>query len=345
VEVETKKKSCWFNLEIVLLILIVIVIVAIVFITGCAEVSIGKAAADSAIESANANIEAENRYLSETSGISKGIKAVYENFQNSVDDYNKGFLTLEGFKVDSIEFYAGVYTAVDAFDSLEAPVPESLSDYNQYFSKFILEWQKIANHMKSFIKSASNKDMQSELKAVADCVKAANGYIEAANIELNKIKLEETAAAQTTVQEEKNTETELTNIIKYNIIYTVDNARFDGGTRYYLLINPIDLSNDNFKDGIKGIIRRFIKIHSNKVSINIYDKLETLENDYKDTEKSNTAVSTDPEFLKDIELHLIAYYDGDLSAGLYLNTLQFFPAYYEDNPVIEKYLEILEFNP
>ena len=70
-----------------------------------------------------------------------------------------------------------------------------------------------------------------------------------------------------------------------------------------------------------------------------------MENDYKDTEKSNTAVSTDPEFLKDIELHLIAYYDGDLSAGLYLNTLQFFPAYYEDNPVIEKYLEILEFNP
>ena len=70
-----------------------------------------------------------------------------------------------------------------------------------------------------------------------------------------------------------------------------------------------------------------------------------MENDYKDTEKSNTTVSTDSEFLKDIELHLIAYYDGDLSVGLYLNTLQFFPAYYKDNPVIEKYLEILEFNP
>jgi len=140
------------------------------------------------IEDENATIEAENRYLSETSGIVKGIKAVYEDFQNSINDYNKGFLTLEDLKVDSIEFYAGAYTAVYYFDSLEAPVPESLSDYNRYFSKFILEWRKIADHVKNFIKSTSNKDMVSELKAVSDCVKAANGYMEAANAELNKLK-------------------------------------------------------------------------------------------------------------------------------------------------------------
>ena len=344
-EVETKNKGCWFNLEIVLLILIAIAIVAIVFITGCTEVSIGKAAAGATIETENAIIEAENRYLSETSGISKGIKAVYKDFINSVDDYNKGFLTLKELKVDSIEFYSGIYAAVYAFNSLEAPVPESLSDYNQYFSKFILEWQKTADHMKNFIKSTSNKGMKSELQAALDCIKAANGYTEAANVELNKLRVEETTADQTTAQEEKITETEPINIIKYNIIYTVDNARFDGGTRYYLLVNPIDLSNDNFKDGIKGIIIRFVEKHGNKVSLNIYDKLETLENDYKETEKMNTTVSTDPEYLKDIELHFIAYYDGDLSTGLYLNTLGFFPAYYYDNSVIEKYLEILEFNP
>jgi len=60
--------------------------------------------------------------------------------------------------------------------------------YNRYFSKFILEWQKIADHVKNFIKSTSNKDMQSELNAVSDCVKAANGYMEVANAELNKLK-------------------------------------------------------------------------------------------------------------------------------------------------------------
>lgn len=343
-EVETKKKSCCSSLGIVLLILIVITTVGIVLITGCAEVSIGDATTNATVESTNANNEAENRYFSETNGISRGIKAVYEDFMNSVDDYNKGLLTLTELKVDSIEFYSGIYTAVYAFNSLNAPIPQSLSGYNQYFSKFILEWQKTADHMKNFIKSTSNKSMKSELQAALDCIKAANGYTEAANAELNKLKVEETTAAQTT-GEEKSTETESTNIIKYNIIYTVNNARLDGGIRYYLLIKPIDLSNDNFKEGVKGIVRRFIKIHGNKVSLNIYDKLETLENDYKESEKSNTTVSTDPEYLNDIEIHFIAYYDGDLSAGLYLNTLGFFPAYYEDNPVIEKYLEILEFNP
>ena len=344
-EVETKKKSCWFSLGFVLLILIALATVTIVFIASCTEKAIGKAAADATIEPANANNEAENRYFSETSDISNGIKAVYEDFINSVDDYNKGFLTLEELKVDSIEFYSGIYTAVYAFNSLNAPVPESLSDYNQYFSKFILEWQKTADHMKNFIKATSNKGMKSELQAALDCIKAADGYTEAANAELNKLKVEETTAAQTK-GEEKSTETKSTNIIKYNIIYTVDNARVDGGTTYYLLINSVDLSNDNFKDGIKGIIIRFVKIHGNKVSLNIYDKLETLKNDYKDSVSGKiTTLTTDPKFLKDLDLHLIAYYEGDLSAGLYLNTLYFFPAYYYENQSTEKYIETIEFNP
>jgi hypothetical protein len=163
-------------------------------------------------------------------------------------------------------------------------------------------------------------------------------------IETIKVEVDEIAAFQTT-GEEKSTETDSTNVIKYNIIYTIDNARFDGGTRYYLLIKPIDLSNDNFKDGIKGIVIRFVKKHGNKVSLNIYDKLETLKNDYKDSETFNTPQSTDPEFLKDLDLHLIAYYDGDLSTGPYLNTLWFFPTNYYENQSIEKYMEILEFNP
>ncbi len=140
------------------------------------------------IEDKNVTIEAENRYLSEITGIVKGINVVYEDFGNSINDYNKGFLTLEGIKADSIEFYAGVYAAVYAFDSLKAPVPESFSVLNWYFSKYILEWEKTADHMKNFVKSTSNKDMHSELKAAFDCIKAANGYMEAAEAELNKLK-------------------------------------------------------------------------------------------------------------------------------------------------------------
>ena len=292
----------------------------------------------------NAAIEAENRYLNETTGIIKDITAVYDDFTNSVNYYNAGLLTLAELKADGAKFYEGIYSVVYAFDSLKAPVPESLFVHNQYFSKYMLEWQKSADHIKNFIKSTSNKSMKSELQAALDCMNATIGYGEAAGAELNKLKGGETTASQTIV-EEKGTETTPTIIIKYNIIHTVNNARLDGGARYYLLTNPIDLSNGDFKEGIKGIVRRFVKIHGNKVSLSIYDKLETLENDYKETENSNSTVSTDPEYLKDIELHFIAYYDGDLSAGLYLNTLGFFPAYYEDILEIEKYLEILEFNP
>jgi hypothetical protein len=336
------KKTSWASI-----LGILILIIAVIFIGRWCESSKGKTVTNTSIEARNAVIEAENRYLTETNGIFNGIKAVYLDFQNSVNDYNqdKNFLTLRDLKIDSITFYSGIYAAVNAFNSLKAPVPASLSVYNQYLSKSVLEMQKAAGHVKNFIKSTNNEVMISEMKAFSDCVEASNGYIETANAELNKLKVGETSVSQTTSQIEKSTETKPTTIIKYNIIHTVNNARSDGGARYYLLTKPIDLSNDNFKDGIKGIVTRFVKIHGNKVSLNIYDKLETLENDYKESEKSNTTVSTAPEYLKDIELHLIAYYDGDLSAGLYLNTLQFFPAYYEDIPEIEKYLEILEFNP
>lgn len=332
-----KNKTFWFKFSIVLLFLAAITL-AILTLISCEEIP-----TEPTLD--NAVIEAENKYFDELSSISYGINAVYDDFIISVEYYNSGLLTLRELKIDSIEFYSGIYTGVNAFNSLKGPIPKSLLGCNKYFSKYILEWQKAADHMKNFINSSSNKSMKSELQAALDCIQTSNGYIEAANAESNKLTTGETSVSQETSQEEKIAETKPTTIIKYNIIHTVNNARLDGGARYYLLTKPIDLSNSDFKEGIKGIVTRFVKIHGNKVSLNIYDKLETLENDYKETEDSNATVSTDPEYLKDIELHFIAYYDGDLSAGLYLNTLGFFPAYYEDIPEIEKYLEIIEFNP
>jgi hypothetical protein len=59
--------------------------------------------------------------------------------------------------------------------------------------------------------------MKSELQAALDCINASSGYLESASTELKKLEVEETTAAQITAQEEKSTETESTNIIKYNI--------------------------------------------------------------------------------------------------------------------------------
>ena len=57
---------------------------------------------------------------------------------------------------------------------------------------------------------------------------------------------------------------------------------------------------------------------------------------------------TNEEILNDLAIHCIASYDGGLETGLYLNTLYFF-IYSEsdnaENPEIDKYVDIIQFNP
>ncbi|MBC8390474.1 MAG: hypothetical protein H8E13_20810 [Actinobacteria bacterium] len=54
--------------------------------------------------------------------------------------------------------------------------------------------------------------------------------------------------------------------IEYEIIYTL-NLRYDDGISYYVLINPIDLSDDTFRENIKEIIRKIVEEKGKKISI------------------------------------------------------------------------------
>jgi len=144
---------------------------------------------------------------------------------------------------------------------------------------------------------------------------------------------EETATVEEPVEEEtlveegdNNGNTE----IEYEIIYTLMNIRLDGGITYYVLIDPIDLSDDTFKDNIKEIIRKVVEEKGKKISIEIFDKRSSLENGYKDDKfyaiadlKGWENWITD-EILNDLAIHSIASYDGELENSFYFNTLWFF---------------------
>ena len=150
--------------------------------------------------------------------------------------------------------------------------------------------------------------------------------------------------------------------INYEIIYTLNHLRYDGGIAYYILIDPIDLSDDTFKDNIKEIIRKIVEEKGKKISIEIFDKRDSLQNgyeydaedpgewlEYNDEELEEwKAWITNEEILNDLAIHCIASYDGGLETGLYLNTLYFF-IYSEsdnaENPEIDKYVDIIQFNP
>jgi len=159
-----------------------------------------------------------------------------------------------------------------------------------------------------------------------------------------------TSPLETAEEEDKKNSAE----IKYEIIHTL-NLRLDDTITYYVLIDPIDLSNDSFKEDIKEIIRKIVEEKGEKIDIEIFDKRSSLENGYKNGEYDAMADLekleewenwfTD-EIINDLAIHSIATYDGELDTGLYYNTLWYFIySDYVENTIVDKYAETIEFNP
>jgi hypothetical protein len=131
-------------------------------------------------------------------------------------------------------------------------------------------------------------------------------------------------------------------IPKYEIIHEVSGKRYDGGKIYYVLIDPIKLSDSSFKDDIKNIINNITKEKGAKISVNIYDKKAALESSYD--EESYLIAPSQKENME-AETHNVAIFSGELRMNIYPNTLSFFPATFTDNKTVGKYLETIEFNP
>lgn len=130
----------------------------------------------------------------------------------------------------------------------------------------------------------------------------------------------------------------------YEIIYTFE-TRTDGGKSYLALIDPIDLSNDNFKTSIKKTIDKMVKEKGSKISVDILDDREALETDYKYYGPDMTKNPRTEDGRQMLAIHLVASFDGELGTNAHNNQLSFFPATFTDNPTVGKYVGNLEYNP
>ncbi len=146
----------------------------------------------------------------------------------------------------------------------------------------------------------------------------------------------------TNVEQAKSEEIKLS---KYEISYEVDKYH-DGVISYFVLIDPVNLSNDNFKNDVKNIVNKIVKEKGSKIFIDFVDNKDVLDLEYKSHYGSNTLgrILTKDEIDK-LGLHLIASFAGEFKSGSYLNSLSFFPATFTDNPKVGKYIENIEFNP
>mgnify|MGYP001591345051 FL=1 len=131
---------------------------------------------------------------------------------------------------------------------------------------------------------------------------------------------------------------------KYQIVYELSNKRYDGGKNYYVLIDPVNLSSDSFKNDIKTIAKKIVTENGNKISIEIHDKKTTLDLSYKQYGNMSLGRVLNQSELDERAIHLIADFSGDLETNIYLNSLSFFPGAFENNTKVGKYLETIEFD-
>ena len=177
-----------------------------------------------------------------------------------------------------------------------------------------------------------------------NATKALNTTRDVTNTEPNTT---ETTTVPTEVSTEKREEEASNNQISepnYKIIYSID-KRYDGGTSYYILIDPVDLNNTSFMDDVKYIINKFVKEYGGKISIEIFDDRTVLELQYKlYGDLSLGRPLTNNEY-QQAAIHYTAGYSGELETGLFLNSLYFFPSADSNTPQVGKYVTTMEYNP
>ncbi|MEH6993714.1 hypothetical protein V7075_13530 [Neobacillus drentensis] len=154
----------------------------------------------------------------------------------------------------------------------------------------------------------------------------------------------DTTTVPTEVSSEEAASNNQISKLNYQIIYSID-KRYDGGTSYYVLIDPVDSNNTAFMDDVKYLINTFVKEYGRKISIEIFDDRNVLEVEYKlYGDLSLGRPLTDAEN-QQRAIHYIAGYSGELETGLYFNSLWLFPAADSNTPQVGKYASGMEYNP
>lgn len=138
--------------------------------------------------------------------------------------------------------------------------------------------------------------------------------------------------------------------LSYKIIHEHHSIRVDGGISYFVFVSGVDLSNDAFKARIKSTVDDITAKKGKKISIEFFNNQDVLELYYNSPYVTGKIPNSPDEDLSKkehakINSSLVASFDGQLSTGLYLNTLYFFPSAFDETPKIGKYVEEIEYDP
>lgn len=123
----------------------------------------------------------------------------------------------------------------------------------------------------------------------------------------------------------------------YEIIKRSNQERKDAGLTLYVVIRPVDLSNNAFMGQIKNLVKKIVKEEDKQgnLTLEIFDSMNAL--DWMVSKKSSTAPL--------LQVNHIAKYVGNSKEDPYPTTLYFFPSAQKDNPSVKSYIETIDFNP
>lgn len=132
--------------------------------------------------------------------------------------------------------------------------------------------------------------------------------------------------------------------MKYKIIYEDTLVRLDNCKTYFVLIDPINLKNDNFKKEIMELVRSLAKQKGRDISIDIFDDQRVMKKYIKIRQIHFTAEPPEPLNVKE-ERHHVARFDDYSNMGTWLSFFPTLNAYNNDYNLFGKYHDFFVFNP
>lgn len=127
--------------------------------------------------------------------------------------------------------------------------------------------------------------------------------------------------------------------------------RRDGQPSYYVVIDPVDLSNDGFKRNVKLVAQALAQKKGDAdFTVRFFDDQDIAAESYQ-SDPGGPGSSSDQtqaemkDFLDRKGQHLVAIYGGGLPAALYPYELNWYPAAFTSTPNVGPYVGNEEWKP
>jgi ABC-type glycerol-3-phosphate transport system substrate-binding protein len=124
----------------------------------------------------------------------------------------------------------------------------------------------------------------------------------------------------------------------YKVVVKTTNQRFDHKPAYYVVIDPVDLSNDSFKQRVKLIVQAVAKTNGDPdFSAYVYDDEAVANTAYALNTADPLHTATDQESQHIVALYIGGLDDGRVSTADDAYQIYWYPAASTDTPDAAKY--------